>query len=308
MEMIKSKIDIHVHAVPKRLEGEFGNPRRPESHYICEPEELKDTLKRQSISHAILMSGGESPSAGVHNLGAFNEDCKRITDEYPDFFSWMCNFNPTGEGSVEERMSACKDQGAVGVGEIMVNQWLDSEFFSAIFAAAEKLNLPVLAHMSPEPGFSYGAADYPGLLLLEKTLRRYPDLTFIGHSQIFWIEISSDAPLAGNEARNRFGNGQVKRGGAVERLMGTYPNLYGDLSAFSGSSAIIRDEEYGLYFLERFQNQLLFGTDTLNRYTIFPLAGFLDKHVSDGTLSREAYEKICYKNAQKVFQINGGGV
>ena len=42
-----------------------------------------------------------------------------------------------------DRMARCKEQGAVGVGELAVNQWLDSPFLTALFAAAQRLELPV---------------------------------------------------------------------------------------------------------------------------------------------------------------------
>lgn len=85
--------------------------------------------------------------------------------------------------------------------------------------------------------------------------------------------------------------------------MNQYPNLYGDLSAYSASAAILRDEAYGIAFLETFQNRLLFATDTMNQYQIFPLGQFLEKSVREGRLSRQAYENICYYNAKRVYDI-----
>ena len=56
--------------------------------------------------------------------------------------------------------------------------------------------------------------------------------------------------------------------------MRRYPNLCADLSAYSATCAILRDEAFGLAFLEKFQNQLLYATDTLNRYQTFPAGYF----------------------------------
>ena len=36
---------------------------------------------------------------------------------------------------------------------------------------------------------------------------------------------------------------------------------------------------------------------------VFPLGAWLDEQVEKGTLSRETYEKICWKNAQRVFGL-----
>ncbi len=55
----------------------------------------------------------------------------------------------------------------------------------------------------------------------------------------------------------------VKPGGAIDRLMDTFPNIYGDLSAGSGANAISRDPVFGREFLIRRQDRLMFGTDYL---------------------------------------------
>jgi uncharacterized protein len=47
--------------------------------------------------------------------------------------------------------------------------------------------------------------------------------------------------------------------GPTDRLVGHYPNLYGDLSAGSGYTALKRDPVFGLDFLECHQVKLLFG-------------------------------------------------
>ena len=297
------KIDIHVHCAKKRIHLGSKDPRNPESNYICDPTELLSTMDSYGIVQAILMSSGETPNNGVHSLGAVNSDCREICAAHPDRLLWMCNFDPSSPDTLRARMATCKAQGAVGVGEVMVNQWMDSEFLSALFAAAEELQLPVTCHMSPEPGINYGVCDRAGLPLLEQVLQRHPALNYLGHSQVFWLEISADCPKDDAIARNGFGRGPVKPGGTLERLFETYPNLYGDLSAYSAFCAITRDPVYGLAFLERFQDRLLFATDMTNRSRVPPLAGLLDKAAAEGKLSSNALEKICRLNAQKLFGI-----
>lgn len=298
-----NKTDIHIHCTLQRLDLDFGNPMDPLSHYVCGPLEMLETMQANGIDHAILMSAGETRDNGMFGLGATNEDCRVICEQSGGALHWMCNFDPVEPVTLCSRMAACKAQGAVGVGEVMLNEWLDSPFLLSLFAAAEKLEMPVLCHMSPEPGFSYGVCDHAGLPLLETVLQTYPRLRFLGHSQVFWMEISGDCPKEGNIARNGFGQGSVQPGGALERLFATYPNLYGDLSAFSAFCAITRDETYGLAFLERFQDQLLFATDATNRRNVPPLGRFLDQAVADGILGWTAYEKICKTNAERLFGI-----
>ena len=175
-------------------------------------------------------------------------------------------------------------------------------FLQALFAAAEKLEMPVTIHMSPEVGYSYGVVDEPGLPLLEQVLQKFPNLKLLGHSQTFWIEMSGDAPTD-KEGRNSWGQGPVVPGGRVPALFAQYPNLYGDLSANSAGQAIMRDEAFGLAFLEKYADRLFFATDMVNTDMVFPLGGWLDEQLATGKLSRRAYDLICFGNAQRVFGL-----
>ena len=109
--------------------------------------------------------------------------------------------------------------------------------------------------------------------------------------------------LARFKAQGAIGDGPVTPGGRVPELFEKYPNLYGDLSANSGSRAIMRDPEFGLAFLEKYADRLFFATDMVNADMVFPLGAWLDEPVPEGKLSREAYEKICWGNAQRVFGL-----
>jgi len=156
--------------------------------------------------------------------------------------------------------------------------------------------------MSPEEGYSYGVVDAPGLPLLEEVLKKHPKLKILGHSQTFWIEMSAGAPTD-KEGRNSWGDGPVIPGGRVPELFAKYPNLYGDLSANSGSRAIMRDPEFGLQFLETYADRLFFATDMVNKDMVFPLGAWLDEQLAAGKLSQSAYRKICFENAQRIFGL-----
>jgi len=95
----------------------------------------------------------------------------------------------------------------------------------------------------------------------------------------------------------------VVPGGRVPELFAKYPNLYGDLSANSGSRAIMRDEAFGLAFLETYADRLFFATDMVNRDMVFPLGAWLDQQLAAGKLSQSAYSKICFENARRVFDL-----
>ena len=50
--------------------------------------------------------------------------------------------------TIYDRLKSCKEKGAVGIGELMINRRLDDPFFRSLFEAAGKLHLPVTFHMS----------------------------------------------------------------------------------------------------------------------------------------------------------------
>lgn len=266
------KIDIHIHASS-----------------VAQAGENMDDLRAKGIEHGILMSMDDSVSAG------------EICAAEPRLH-WMCAPGSGDPALVFEHLAAAKEAGAVGVGELCVNETLDSPFLQAVFAAAESMEMPVLFHMSPEVGFNYGIVDRPGLTLLEQVLKEHPHLQLIGHSQPFWIEISGDAP-SDREGRNGRGQGAVAPGGRVPELLRRYPNLHADLSAGSGYCAITRDEAFGLAFLEEFQDQLMFGTDTVDVHSPWqpPLAQWLEERHAAGLISDTVMRKICYENAEKLF-------
>lgn len=282
------KIDLHLHLTP------FQIPKIGKLN-LTSAKNMLPHLEELGIGKGVLMSSAEKGMP----FGT-NKANKAICDKFPDRYAWMCTLKPEKPETVYERLSLYKSQGAIGIGELTINRRLDDPFLQALFAAAEKLELPVTMHMSPEVGYSYGVVDDPGLPLLEGVLKKYPNLKILGHSQTFWIEMSADAPTE-KEARNSWGSGPVIPGGRVPYLFATYPNLYGDLSANSAGQAIMRDPEFGLNFLETYADRLFFATDMVNKDMVFPLGAWLDEQLENGKLSASAYEKICRGNARRIF-------
>ena len=284
------KIDLHLHLTPFQL------PKLGKLN-LASAKNMLPHLQELGIGKGVLMSSAEKGLPFGTNAAN-----RKICQKFPDRYAWMCAVDPKGREPVYERLARFKEQGAIGVGELTCNRRLDDPFLQELFAAAEKLELPVTIHMSPEVGYSYGVVDDPGLPMLEEVLKKFPRLNILGHSQTFWIEMSADAPTD-REGRNSWGEGKIVPGGRVPALFEKYPNLWGDLSANSGGNAIMRDPEFGLWFLETYADRLFFATDMVNTDMVFPLGGWLDEMVSAGKLSRSAYEKICFGNAQRVFGL-----
>ena len=284
------KIDLHLHLTP------FQIPKLGKLN-LTSGKNMLPHLAQLGIDKGVLMSSGEK---GLP-FGT-NKANKGICDALPEHYAWMCNLDPKSKEPVFERLARFKAEGAIGIGELTFNRKLSHPFLQEVFAAAEKLGMPITIHMSPEEGYSYGVVDDPGLPLLEEVLKKYPALKILGHSQTFWIEMSADAPKD-KEGRNSWGDGPVVPGGRVPELFEKYPNLYGDLSANSGSRAIMRDPEFGLAFLEKYADRLFFATDMVNKDMVFPLGAWLDEQLAAGKLSRTSYNKICFENAQRIFGL-----
>lgn len=284
------KIDLHLHLTPFQL------PKLGKLN-LTSGKNMLPHLEELGIEKGVLMSSSE----GGLPFGT-NKANRKICRQFPERYAWMCAVDPRGKEPVYDRLARFQAQGAIGVGELTTNRRLDDPFLQELFAAAEKLGMPVTIHMSPEVGYSYGVVDDPGLPMLEEVLKTYPKLKLLGHSQTFWIEMSGDAPKD-KEGRNSWGEGPVVPGGRVPELFAKYPNLYGDLSANSGSRAIMRDPDFGLAFLETYADRLFFATDMVNKDMVFPLGAWLDEMRAAGRLREETYEKIVRGNAQRIFGL-----
>ena len=168
------------------------------------------------------------------------------------------------------------------------------------FEHVEASGLPLTFHVAPQAGSYYGFIDEVGLPRLEKVLRAFDKLKFLGHSQPFWAEIGTN--VVQNGQRVPYPKGPVTPGRVVE-LMRAYPNLLGDLSAGSGYGAISRDPEFGHRFMEEFQDRLYWGTDVANVPQELPIVDYFGKLKADGLISEAAYEKITWKNANRLLGL-----
>jgi hypothetical protein len=183
------------------------------------------------------------------------------------------------------------DLGAKGFGEHKPGVRIDDPRNLALYAACGELKLPVLFHLDEQRNM-----DAPGLAGLEKSLKDHPQTVFIGHGPGWWASISGDvkqADLGG------YPKGTVAPGGAIDALMEKYPNLYGDLSAGSGATAISRDPKFGREFLIRRAGRLMFGTDFLSPGQEVPQLALYRQL----DLPAEVQARIFRDNARRVMQL-----
>ncbi len=289
-------IDCHCHIAPDK------SVTNPEGETFTTPDELIAMLDRAGIDRAALLPA-VSPD-GNHRI-VTSEQAIAIAAAHPTRFFPFCNVDPRQmkndpSSDLSRLLTYYRDAGCRAVGEITANLAFDDPRVWNLFRHCQAVGLPVTFHVGPQFGNCYGLVDDLRLPKLEKTLREFPDLVFLGHSQPFWSEISPDVTV---ETRNTYPKGPVRPGGRVPELLERYPNLYGDLSAGSGFNAVSRDEAFGCAFLERFQDRLLFGTDICAPTNDTPLVDYLRGLHSGGRLSDVAFEKIAWRNANRVFRL-----
>ncbi len=181
------------------------------------------------------------------------------------------------------------DAGARGFGEHKWGGAIDDPRNIELFRACAELKLPILFHLDNKRN-----TDKPGLPGLEKVLQAVPEGIFIAHAPGWWASISGDAKQADLGGYPRT---PVAPGGAIDRLMDKYVNIYGDLSAGSGANAIRRDMKFGRDFVIRNADQLLFGTDYLADGQAVPQFELFDEL----NLPPEVEAKVFRKNAAKLL-------
>jgi predicted TIM-barrel fold metal-dependent hydrolase len=190
-----------------------------------------------------------------------------------------------------------QDAGARGFGEHKVGLPFDHRLMMDLYEACDACRLPILFHLDDIRSF-----DTVGLPRLENVLKAFPRLPLMGHAAGFWASISGDARP---EDFGRYPKipTPVTPGGALDRLMDRYPNLYGDLSEPGGYSAIARDRKFGREFLIRRADRLLFGTDYLMADQTIPHFKLFDSL----ELPEDVQQKIYRGNAIRVLKLEGLG-
>ena len=228
-----------------------------------------------------------------------------MTAQYPHRLIPFCNLDPrmltnSTKADFRTMLQTFRTLGFKGIGEYIPNLPFDDPLNMNVFAQVEESGFPLLFHLAPAIGGCYGVYDDIGFPRLETVLRAFPRLVFIGHSQAFWAEISTNVTA---QNRGKYPTGPVTPGSLV-RLMRDYPNLHGDLSAGSGFNAISRDEKFGDRFLEEFQDRLYFGTDIAYIPQELPQVAYFETLRAQARISAEAIEKICWKNARRLLSLD----
>ena len=296
MEKVK-KIDIHAHVCvfPEFFPREIQN--------LITVDELIKTYDDIGVEKGVLLplTSGEGMVSPIPT-----ESVRYIYEQYKDRFFWFCNVDPralinTPNSDLARLIGEYKKMGAKGVGEITAQLYADDPKMDNLFRACAENDMPTIIHISPNFGGGYGIVDELGLPRITSILKKYPDLKIIGHSMAFWSEISADN---NEKIRNEYPKGKVTEG-RLAQMLRECPNLYCDLSATSGSNAIMRDREYSAKFFEEFSDRIMFGIDQClpHQNFTYTFSDFMDEMVKDGLLSEENYRKIMRENAIRILKL-----
>jgi len=288
----------------------FGR-QAPASEWGSPVFDLHFHLRPQPAANLAHLDGAGIAKANLLTRGRALEQVKAVQAAAPGRFTWFNSYDVT-KPDAEQMLTQAVKSGAQGFGEMKFHVAADGPELRRMYALAADLRVPILIHFqevdhSPNEGtWSAGYAK-----TFESILKAYPRTTFIGHADAFWANVSADYH---NEAV--YPTGPVKRGGATDRWLGDYPNLFGDMSAVSCNTALTRDPEFTADFLKRQQDKLLFGSDCSCRdgrgagYDNPAAPRMAGKCVARETLSvvkrstsAPVFQKIVWGNVNRLLRI-----
>jgi predicted TIM-barrel fold metal-dependent hydrolase len=222
------------------------------------------------------------------------DDIIHACERHPTRFIAGYAPDPRRPDAIERLESAVRMHSVRVFGELKIRILFDDPDVVTMFRKCGELQLPVVFHIDipqkqrptpPQRDYWYCV----DIDRLENVLKLCPETIFIGHAPGFWRHISGD----GYTAEGAYPKGEVSPGGRVPELLAKYKNLYADLSAGSGLTAISRPPEgHGRKFLIDFQDKLLYGRDCFDDN----LMNFLKKQ----SLPQAAWDKITHQNAMKL--------
>lgn len=300
-------IDIHTHITYRDCpELAYGILNRPP----FDEDVLLKRMDMEGIDKSVVL-----PLVNPEVLDRYgcagNQEVLQACKRHPDRLIPFCAVDPRsmlvwgsreGSGCMYNLLKIYKDMGCKGIGEVCGSIAVDDDRYGVIFEAAGELNMPLIFHIQRFGGHTYGVFDEFHLTGFEKMLAKYPDTVFIGHSMAFWSEISGEVAEADRE---KYLKGSYSKKGRLWELFEKYPNLRGDISAGSGAYALSCDPDHGAEFMEKFQDQLYFGTDRFSSIDepIPPQKPLMDEWLAAKRISKDVYEKISHINAEKLLNL-----
>ncbi len=271
-------------------------------HLRRDPDACFTHIKGCGVTKAVLLTRASDE-------GKAKEEIKRR----PDSFVRSVATDPAEVDAAKVLKNAISG-GAVSIGELKYHLALDSSEMRRVYDVSAEMQVPVLLHIQNFPHFPGELPYNTGYTQFDKVVRAYPKTNFIGHADLFWAHISADVPTD-----RGYPSGPIKPGGLTDKWLSEFPNLYADISAYSGNNALSRDTDFSRDFIVRHQSKLIFGSDCscidgkgagisqgrnpeANR-----LAGKCVARATLGLLkqltSPEVFRKVTWENGTRLFKI-----
>ena len=295
-------IDIHAHITFGRF-PEFSTllGRHPFTADI-----LLRRMDMEGIDKSVLLPLVSPECLDFYGVGG-NQECIEAARKHPDRFIAFCNVDPRSminadDTGIMRLLKVYQEFGCKGIGEMCASLPVDDIRYQRLFHNAGEAGMPIIFHFKPEGSNSYGAIDDLGLPRLERMVKMFPKTIFAGHSPCFWNEISADVT---DENREGYVKGMISEKGRLWTMFAENKNIYGDISAGSAHCALSRDPAVGYEFLEKFNTQIVFGTDRFTSETepVPSILGFLKGGLEQEHISQTAYENIMHRNAEKILKL-----
>ena len=184
------------------------------------------------------------------------------------------------------------------VGEFKFRMMIDNYDAIELFRYAGENGMPVVLHLE-EPtvhdyyrGNKLPRATYwysGGMEALEKVLKACPNTTFMGHAFSFWKNYLVDNPDM-DKSETKYVRGKVLD------LLDKYKNLYCDMSAGSGRTALSKDLKFTKSFLTDYCDRVVYGRDCFDNSH--------QQLLNSLGLDKEVLDNIYYKNALKLVPLD----
>jgi len=271
-------IDFHVH-LGNIYRHDYPNTVGVSVHQLIE------RMNREGIETSILLPL-ESPEGA---FGYFlTEHAVEARDMYPErLIAFLC-IDPRMSRVAEQIDVFVKRYGCKGFGEHINELAFDDKRNKVIYAKCDEYGLPLVFEINVN--YCY---DEVGLPRLESCLKEYPNVKFCGHGPGFWAAISGD-----DDGKAGYPKRPIAPGGALDRLLSEYDNLYADISAGSGNNALTRDPEFTGGFVARHWRKLLFGTDYMGHDQPLPQVEWLKTL----NVTPEIRKAIASENARRILR------
>lgn len=267
-------IDIHQHT----------------NYHFRTDEQLLAHQKAMGVTRTILLPAGSLYGLEANCTG--NQAVYDFALNYVGGYVFFAN-EVAGLPGARAEIERWLKRGALGIGEQKFKVDCDSPAIEEVAELAREYWVPVLLH------FQHNTYNLH-IERFHKILEKFPRVNFIGHAQTWWSNIDKNS-----DQKTMYPAGKVAPGGLTDRLLTEYPNMYGDLSAGSGSNALNRDPEFTRGFLERHQDKLLFGSDCEDLAGTGPgcTGAQIIETVRRLASSKAIERKLLYENAKKMFRI-----